>query len=78
VAGTQIQYDKNGVACGIRRNLFGVEKRNWLAEQGIEGISILYTDSFSDKPLMDIADRVFLVEGNLVNEIKAEASEVHG
>jgi phosphoserine phosphatase len=78
VAGTQILYDKNRVASGIRRNLYGEEKRRWLAGQAIEEISVLYTDSYSDKPLMDIAGRVFLVEGNLVNEIKAEASEVHG
>ena len=70
VAGTQIRYDENGVACGIRRNLFGVEKRNWLAEQGIEEISVLYTDSFSDKPLMDIARRVYIVEGSCVKQVR--------
>ena len=58
------------MACGIRRNLFGVEKRNWLAEQGIEAISVLYTDSFSDKPLMDIAVSVYLVEGSSVKQVR--------
>lgn len=77
VAGTQILYDGKGEACGIRRNLFGKEKRNWLVEQGIEKISVLFTDSFSDKPLMEIADKVFLVEGSSVKELNAEAVEAY-
>ena len=33
-------------------------------------IDDFYTDSMNDKPLMDIAKRVFLVKGNKITQIK--------
>lgn len=42
----------------------------FLAEYPLEEIDNFYTDSFNDKPLMDISRNVFLVKGDKIEKIK--------
>ncbi len=42
----------------------------FLKEYPGEAIDCLYTDSFNDKPLMDISKSVYLVKGNSIKKIK--------
>lgn len=37
-----------------------------------EQIENLYTDSYNDKPLMEISDNVFMVKGNAIKQIKRD------
>ncbi len=39
-------------------------------------IDNLYTDSYNDKPLMDISRNVFFVKGNKITQIKKDGVEV--
>lgn len=41
-----------------------------------EEIDSLYTDSFNDKPLMDISKNVFFVKGSKITQIKKDGVEV--
>lgn len=66
VAGTTFIFSGEKVT-GLDKNMYGGEKKRFLNEQGIRSISELYTDSYSDKPLMDIAEKVFIIsEGQII------------
>ena len=39
-------------------------------------IDTLYTDSYNDKPLMDISDNVFFVKGSTIKQIKKDGVEI--
>jgi phosphoserine phosphatase len=69
VAGTTFTYSGGNVK-GLGVNMFGWEKKKYLNEKGIYHISELYTDSMTDKPLMDIAEKVFLVKDGNINTYK--------
>ncbi|MGD8779537.1 MAG: haloacid dehalogenase-like hydrolase [Ignavibacteria bacterium] len=68
--GSQIKYSKEEKVVGLKTNMYGRMKKVALAEQNIDHIDILYTDSFSDKPLMEIADVVYLVKSGKKEVIK--------
>ena len=55
---------------GLKKNLYASAKNKELLKHGIDHIDILYTDSFSDKPLMDISDKVFLIKNGNKSLIK--------
>ena len=61
VGGTTFMYSGKKVN-GLDLNMFGSEKKKFLNGKGISRFSEFYTDSMSDKPLMDIADKVYLVK----------------
>jgi len=61
VFGSQLKVRKGRVV-GLMRNLYGPEKVRRLLEEGIVPISAVFTDSYSDKPLMELAETVWLVE----------------
>jgi HAD superfamily phosphoserine phosphatase-like hydrolase len=64
VVGSKLRYDLNNRVDGIELNMYGKNKQKWLFDNGITEIDILYTDSISDKPLMDIAKTTILVKDN--------------
>ena len=51
---------------GLNRNMYRDRKKEQLKRVGTEKIDVLYTDSFADKPLMEISDKVFLVSGERI------------
>lgn len=65
VAGTTFTFNGEGLT-GLDINMYGGEKKTFLRGQGIHSISKLYTDSYSDKPLMDIAEKVFIVRNGQI------------
>ena len=67
VSGSTLNYSEHDEVISLHLNNFGGAKVRSLRELGISKISKLYTDSFSDRPLMDWADEVFLVrDGKIV------------
>jgi phosphatidylglycerophosphatase C len=66
VAGTTFVFSGDKVK-GLDVNMFGPEKKKYLNEKGISLISEFYTDSLTDKPVMDIAQKVFIVkDGDII------------
>lgn len=51
-------------------NAYGNQKNELLKKMGVIQIDCLYTDSYSDKPLMDISKSVFLVRNGKKEKIK--------
>lgn len=60
----------NGKVSGLAQNAYGKQKVELLNKTGIGKVDIFYTDSFSDRPLMDISTVVYLVENNSIKKIK--------
>lgn len=69
IIGARLAYNQQKVI-GIERNMFGKDKPLALQKMDIETFDCLYTDSYSDRPLMDIAGRVYLVENGNKRKIK--------
>lgn len=67
---SKLKYDKKENVIGVENNLFGVNKVYALNEINIYKVDLLYTDSFSDKPLMDISNSVILVKDDNVKLYK--------
>jgi len=61
VAGTTFNFTEEK-AEGLNVNMFGQEKKRFLNGKGVSIIDEFYTDSQSDKPLMDISKKVYIVE----------------
>jgi len=64
VIGSQLAYGKDGMVSHLADNCYGDRKRTLLRELGVMKIEELYTDSFSDQPLMDMAETTWLVKGD--------------
>lgn len=60
----------DGKVCGLQQNAFGLQKVKLLNENGVNRIDIFYTDSYSDRSLMDISAVVYLVKNNGYKKIK--------
>lgn len=69
IIGSRLAYKQQKVK-GVERTIFGKNKTVALGELGIDEIECLYTDSFSDRPLMDIAKQVYLVNKASKKKIK--------
>lgn len=69
VIGTRFSFDTKGIYNGIEFNCYGANKVIALTEKRVTEVDEFFTDSFSDKPLMNISKKVFLVKKNLVKEI---------
>lgn len=69
VIASSLKY-KNGIVVGIERNMFGNAKPESLIKEGINKIGVFYTDSFSDKPLMEYSIQVYLVKSGFEKRIK--------
>jgi len=66
VAGTTFTYSENKLM-GLETNMFGQEKKKFLDEKGITHIHKLYTDSITDKSLMDISEDVYIInQGQII------------
>jgi phosphoserine phosphatase len=66
VAGTTFTYSANKVM-GLDTNMFGQEKKKLLSEKGITHIHKLFTDSITDKSLMDISENVYIInQGQII------------
>lgn len=65
VYGSSLKY-AGGKVVGVQENLYSKNKVDKLHKLGMERCEVLFTDSFADKPLMDIAKCVFLVKDGRV------------
>ena len=62
---------RNGKALGLKSNLYGQKKKELLQQiEEIHSLFAFYTDSYSDQPLMDISENVYLVRKGEVTKIK--------
>lgn len=69
IIGSKLSFDSNKVS-GIEINLYGYKKKHKLAQMGINSIQLFYTDSYADKPLMEISKKVLLVERKSITILK--------
>ena len=69
VIGSKLKFHL-GKVIGLKENMYGKRKQATLLRLGYTSIEALYTDSFSDLPLMDVAESVFLVKNQSVKVIK--------
>jgi HAD superfamily phosphoserine phosphatase-like hydrolase len=68
VLASELAYNKGAVS-GIKTNLYGMEKVHKLQKLGFDKIDVFYTDSYADKPLMEISKKVCIVKkGKVVDE----------
>ena len=66
VAGSTLSFRNNRVS-GLECNMYGTEKVSYLKNNGINRVEKLYTDSYSDKPLMEFSNITFIVDdGKLI------------
>lgn len=68
VLGSSLIFDEDDKVAGLDINMYGAEKKRQLVAAGISKIDCLYTDSYSDKPLMSLARTTNLVKGGRVVE----------
>lgn len=61
VIGSSLRFRKE-IVSGLDINIYGEQKRSALKENGIEKIDSLFTDSYSDLPLMEMAAETKMVE----------------
>lgn len=69
IIASKLNYNHNKVK-KLELNCYGFAKVKAIKEQSIHQVEVLYTDSFSDKPLMTISKKVYLVDGNQIKLIK--------
>ena len=69
VIGSFLFY-KNGRVKGLALNMYGPNKRIALKEKGILTIEQFFTDSYADRPLMEISSLVYLVKNDKISIIK--------
>lgn len=67
---SRLLCDSTNKVIGVKSNLYAFDKVKELERQGIFRVDKFYTDSYSDKPVMDISDEVYLVKGDLIERIK--------
>ena len=60
----------NGLVSGLKQNAYGSQKAALLEKHGINRVDIFYTDSFNDRPVLDMATVVYLVKNNDIKKIK--------
>jgi phosphoserine phosphatase len=71
VIGSQIEY-RNDRAQSLKTNMYGETKRQCLLARGIREIDVFFTDSWADKPVMEMARKTFIVKnGTVESEILA-------
>jgi phosphoserine phosphatase len=68
VFGSRLRYVDEKVV-GLKDNLYGEAKASLVNKLGWK-VGTVYTDSFSDKPLMDLAENVFLIKKGQIDQIK--------
>jgi phosphoserine phosphatase len=69
VIATEIEYDAKGFATGVRFNAYGKNKVTRLRALSVSAIDVLYTDSRSDQPMMDIAAKTCWVTGDEIKTL---------
>jgi phosphoserine phosphatase len=69
IVGSKLLYENDKII-GIARNCYKGEKVKALYDIGIKKIDLLYTDSFSDYPLAEIARKIVIVRGDELYECK--------
>ena len=70
VIGSKLYVDHNGYVKGLKFNCFGANKVTVLKFYGLRTVDTLYTDSMSDLPLMQIADKVIMVSNHQKTNMK--------
>lgn len=67
VIGARLAWQNDRVV-GLERNCYAAQKVDALEQIGITSVDEFYTDSESDRPVMNLAQRVFMVDGDVVSE----------
>jgi len=70
VLGSDLNYDEHDCVVSLKFNCYGHNKLIKLRDFKLNKIDVFYTDSFVDKPVMDISNIVYLVDGDKIKQIK--------
>lgn len=70
IVAAKIAYDNSGFVEKLGTNCYGVQKVEALRALGIHKLDTFYTDSYADKPVMDVSKNVFLVKGDVTSKLK--------
>ncbi|MDB4220753.1 haloacid dehalogenase-like hydrolase [Amylibacter sp.] len=62
VIGTTFSFDMDGVFKGLKFNCFGLQKVVALKARGILEVDQFFTDSYTDRPVMQISKKTYLVK----------------
>lgn len=65
VFGSKLEYS-NGKVIGLFLNMYAENKIGPLHDLGIKSIEALYTDSMTDKPLMSISNKIYIVSNGRI------------
>jgi phosphoserine phosphatase len=65
VVGSSLRFNNEKVS-GLEENMYGEKKRYALEERGIDKIECLFTDSYSDRPLMNIAKETNIIKDGII------------
>lgn len=65
--GSSLTYE-GGRVSGLKQNMYKQEKANTLKALNILQLKKLYTDSYSDQPLMDMAEQVILIKNGTIDK----------
>ena len=69
VIGTKLKFSKDNICMGIIKNNYGINKLISLKNKGFNEIDNLYTDSYSDRPLMKISKKTYIVSNGKINKV---------
>ena len=67
-----LKYSPSDKVINLHENVYAEQKRVALENQGIVHIDILYTDSYSDKALMNISNKTFLIKNGIKSVLNNE------
>ncbi len=70
VVASKLRYDAADRVSGLAFNCYGAAKVGALRLAGFDKLDVFYSDSYSDQPVMDLADTVYLVKGDACRVIK--------
>tara|TARA_Y100001958_G_C21239549_1_gene566818 strand:- start:2177 stop:2767 length:591 start_codon:yes stop_codon:yes gene_type:complete len=70
VFGSSLLYDETNVVIGLKANLYGSVKKEYLLNKGFDYFVNFYTDSLSDSPLFSLCKNIYLVKNGNYNSKK--------
>lgn len=65
VIGSSLQFSEEKVY-GLKKNMYGAQKKQALEERRIDKIECFFTDSYCDRPLMNIAKKTNIIKNGRI------------
>lgn len=69
IIATRLEF-RNDKVIGLKKNIYGMQKKRMIENMGIKEIECLYTDSYSDRPLMEVSKQICLINNGTKKKIQ--------